>query len=176
MKNTQHWLLVLLLVVVLAGCSVSAPAPEDDALMKPESAEVREQLEAPADAMPAEPAENTGEVPGEEENASMPSGEEATIQTFTQTGSYRTPGGSHDLEITVGVEDGIVQSFDMQPVNVGNATVRGYIIKYGEGIEEQIIGKSLNDFDVPVRLNGSSLTYEGFEDAYDKVKQAASQL
>ncbi|WP_028280788.1 hypothetical protein [Arthrobacter sp. H5] len=93
--------------------------------------------------------------------------------TYTQSGSYQTPGGEETINVTLTVESDVVTDAVAEPMP-SNPTTELYQGKFSSGIKEQIVGRNLDELDV-TKVSGSSLTSSGFRSAVDQIKAEAVQ-
>jgi len=95
---------------------------------------------------------------------------ETALRELSGSGDYRSPSGSILTQVTIEVdENNIIQNVEVSsPTN--DRTSQNYIEKYNEGIKEELIGVSLNEAQSPEKVNGSSLTSKGFNEALDAIK------
>lgn len=91
--------------------------------------------------------------------------------TYTSTGSYASPSGKEQVEITLTVKDDKIfgAKFVGMAENPGSKRYQGM---FAEGFESAVVGKSLNTVTLS-QVNGSSLTPKGFNDAIAKIKLSA---
>lgn len=93
--------------------------------------------------------------------------------TFRAEGDYQSPGGLDIIELVLDVKDDIVQSLAINIVEA-DPTSEFMIGKFQDGIDEFIVGKNLDGLTSPEKVNGSSLTSEGFNIALAKIQQEAA--
>jgi len=92
--------------------------------------------------------------------------------TFSGTGSYETPGGRQEIDVTVVLRDGLVDSLRVDPA-ARNATSRHFQERFASVVVDHVVGRSLDDVSV-ARLAGSSSTGAGFMAALDQVVRDAT--
>lgn len=93
--------------------------------------------------------------------------------TYTKVGMYQSPGGADEITVTVVVKDDVVQSLSL--VNGGSNEGSVYNQKlFIEGVNSLVIGKKLEDVKVG-KVNGASLTGEGFNKAIGEIRTAAQK-
>jgi hypothetical protein len=102
---------------------------------------------------------------GAQESANYADGE------FTASGSYRSPDGTDDIQVSVTLESGIIKSVSVE-TKPKSTTGNTFQTLFKEGISGQVVGKSIDDVEVS-KVNGSSLTGTGFNQAINKIKQEA---
>lgn len=91
--------------------------------------------------------------------------------TYSATGTYVSPAGQEEVEITLTLQGDIVTS----AVFVGKATNPGSVKNqalFKAGFEQYVVGKPIDSINLTV-VNGSSLTPKGFMDALMKIKAQA---
>lgn len=93
--------------------------------------------------------------------------------TYTKTGTYVSPAGKEDLEVSLTISNDVVTGvavtgFATNPGSVNNQK------KFNDGIEAAVVGKSIDSINLTV-VNGSSLTPAGFMDALELIKAEAMQ-
>lgn len=92
------------------------------------------------------------------------------LTSLTQVGSYNSPAGEDTIEVTLTLNDqNIVQDVEIDYLG-NNGISRGKISDYEEGIKDIVIGQNINDVESPEKVNGSSLTSIGFNEAVNKMK------
>lgn len=91
--------------------------------------------------------------------------------TYSAEGVYRSPAGGESVHVTLVLKDDVVTgvTFKGDATNPKSITMQG---QFGAGINEAVVGKSLDDVSVGV-VNGSSLTGTGFMEAVTKIKAEA---
>lgn len=91
---------------------------------------------------------------------------------YTTKGSYRSPAQTEDVEFTFTIKDGAVE--DVVLVKESSIPMsEKYQDMFMEGIKKEIIGKKLTEIGTFDRVNGSSLTSKGFNQAMAELKQKA---
>lgn len=84
--------------------------------------------------------------------------------TFSGTGTYLTPARtSHELEVTLTVENGIVTAADVV-YDGGEGFSNPNQERFDGAFEAQVVGKALGDISLS-RVGGASLTSEAFNQA-----------
>ena len=91
---------------------------------------------------------------------------------YTSSGSYRTPGGTESIGLTVTLENNIIKDVILEQRASGGDT-EVYQSKFASGYRPLVIGKNIDEVELS-RVAGSSLTSNGFNDALDKIKQDAA--
>lgn len=92
--------------------------------------------------------------------------------TYTATGTYQSPGGQEQIELTVTLEDGVINS-TVAETKAASGTSRQYQKEFVNNYGVEIIGKNVDEVKLD-RVAGSSLTSNGFNDALDEIKQEAA--
>ena len=164
-KRVFHALAAASLLGV-AGCAGTAPTP---------GAEPAE--ETASSASPEAPAGSAApEAPvsaGPTEAAPAASGQTYKDGEFTQVGSYVSPGGTEEIGVTLTLEKDVVTAVTTQPMP-SNPTAKLYQERFSGGIQDEIVGKKLDELKVD-KVAGSSLTSGGFAEATDLIKSEAKQ-
>ncbi len=91
--------------------------------------------------------------------------------TYEATGSYANPGGESSVDVTLTVADNAVTEVEVAPGASG--TSLSYQQQFIAGIDQEVVGKSLNDIEV-TKVSGSSLTSGGFNEALAQIKSEAA--
>ncbi|WP_225214857.1 FMN-binding protein [Cellulomonas avistercoris] len=115
---------------------------------------------APADARPAaEPrAGHTPLAP-------------AADGTYSGSGSYETPGGRQQIDVTVVLADGVVTGVRVDPAAT-NATSLRFQERFASAVVDSVVGRTLDEVAVD-RLAGSSSTGAGFMAALERAVRDA---
>lgn len=92
--------------------------------------------------------------------------------TYTAEGSYQTPETVETISVTMTLKDDIVTDVEIvgDPLAPESTRYQGQFIS---GIDEHVVGKSLDELDVD-RVAGSSLTSGGFDQAVVLIKDEAT--
>jgi len=91
---------------------------------------------------------------------------------YSATGGYRSPAGPETIGVTLTVASSKVTAVAVEPKTI-NSTSRGYQIKYKDGVSAVVVGKTIDELSSLGRVNGSSLTSEGFKKALESIKLQA---
>lgn len=91
--------------------------------------------------------------------------------TYSATGSYMSPGGEDQINVTLVIANDIVTGATVTPA-AGDRVSSRYQQMFISGYQSQVIGKNIADINV-TRVSGSSLTPEGFNDALAQIKTQA---
>jgi len=92
--------------------------------------------------------------------------------TYTTKGNYRSPAQSEDVEFTFTIKDNTVEGVELSKGSTIPMSQK-YQGLFTEGIKKEIIGKKLSEIGTFDRVNGSSLTSKGFNQAMTELKQKA---
>ena len=92
--------------------------------------------------------------------------------TYTASGTYQSPGGTEEIEVTVTLEGNKITSTNAT-AKAASGTSRQYQQEFVGGYKDLIVGKDINDVELD-RVAGSSLTSNGFNDALEEIKQDAT--
>lgn len=94
--------------------------------------------------------------------------------TYSATGTYVSPGGQQSIGVTVTLESGKVTALELDRSHTKgtSATFQG---KFASGINDLVIGKSIDDLDDISKVSGSSLTSGGFKKAIAQIKEDAAE-
>ena len=124
----------------------------------------------------AETTEATGSSASADETASSnkstgdTSGDYAD-GSYSATGSYRTPGGTESIDVTVTLSGDTISSVDVTGSGRGDSA--RYQALFIDGISNIVVGKDIDEINVS-RVSGSSLTSTGFNNAIETIKQEAA--
>ncbi|HSD55626.1 MAG TPA: FMN-binding protein [Candidatus Saccharimonadales bacterium] len=91
--------------------------------------------------------------------------------TYSATGSYTSPGGSQQIEVSVTISNGRVTSTSATE-KASDSQSQSFQEDFISGYKSQVVGKSLDSIDLS-RVSGSSLTSQGFNDAIEQIKDQA---
>jgi uncharacterized protein with FMN-binding domain len=149
----------------VAGCAGTQAAPAEEPAGETSSSAAAPASEAPAEAAPAP-------------SAAASAAPEAAAQTYkdgeyTQVGSYVSPGGTEEIGVSLTLEKDVVTAVATQPMP-SNPTAKLYQERFSGGIQDEIVGKKLDELKVD-KVAGSSLTSGGFAEATDLIKSEAQQ-
>lgn len=92
--------------------------------------------------------------------------------TYTQSGSYESPAGPESVTVTVTVKDDVVTGLTVTP-NAVHETSQQFQGKFVAGINALVVGKKIDEIGGFAQVNGSSLTPQGFAEAFGAVKTSA---
>lgn len=91
--------------------------------------------------------------------------------TYTASGSYRSPGGNEEIDVTITITDGVVTESSVTPLAASRESME-YQDDFVSGYKSQVVGKSLADIQLG-KVSGSSLTSRGFNEALDQIRNQA---
>lgn len=92
--------------------------------------------------------------------------------TYTENASYQNPVGTANVTFVFTVKNNMLTDVAMTSPPAPGPTGH-YQSLFMAGIQEQVVGKSLNDIGSFSRVNGSSLTSGAFNQAIQQLKQSA---
>ena len=93
--------------------------------------------------------------------------------TYSATGPYVTPGGEQNSGVTVTLAAGTVTALELDR-SYAKGTSASFQEKFASGIDELVIGKSIDELDDVKKVAGSSLTSGGFKKAIAQIKEDAA--
>lgn len=123
--------------------------------------------EAPADASPSASSDTAGSGTDATADDGADAGAAPSDGTYTATGSYRSPAGPEQVEVTVTLADGVVTAVEVTPLAT-DPTSTSYQTRFASGVADQVVGRALADVEVD-KVSGSSLTSGGFMDALEQI-------
>lgn len=91
---------------------------------------------------------------------------------YTAEGKYYSPGGEQTIELELTIADGRISAVDLSGVEPDLESSR-YQQKFNAGLENLVVGKKIEESFITGRVNGSSLTADGFNDALDSIIEQA---
>ena len=92
---------------------------------------------------------------------------------YSAQGSYIPPSNqTEEVDVTLTLEDGVVTDLSVS-TSGNNPTSKQYQREFTSGVQEQVVGKSLDELDV-AKVAGSSLTSSGFNKALDTIRTEAA--
>lgn len=100
------------------------------------------------------------------------SGGSSASGTWTETGSYSTPGGQESVKVTLTAKAGTVTALKVSGSG-GTPNSRQYQSAFESGISSAVVGKPLATLKVGA-VSGSSLTGNGFNAAVEKIRADAA--
>ena len=90
--------------------------------------------------------------------------------SFSANGSYRTPGGTETINVSVTLKDDTITSVSVTGNGRGDSAE--YQSMFKSGVSSLTVGKDIDDVKLS-RVSGSSLTSTGFNSALDTIKTEA---
>lgn len=93
--------------------------------------------------------------------------------TYEVTGDYVSPGGPRDIGVTIVLVNGVITDATFE-ARATDATSKRFQDEFGDNFKSEVVGRNIDEV-VLVKVSGSSLTPNGFNDAVEKVKLEASQ-
>jgi uncharacterized protein YcfL len=161
----------LLGVLLIAGCSSQPSAPvtnnentpvvNNNALQTPEQTRNSESTNTEASTMVNSEKTTENEVKVTYNNG-----------TYEAEGNYMSPAGKEIVKVSMVVEGGKIMEMDLN-VDTQNKTSEKYKGLFKAGINELVMGKSLEEITGFSQVNGSSLTPKGFQMAIEAIKAEA---
>lgn len=91
--------------------------------------------------------------------------------TYTETGSYSSPGGQETISVTLTIASDAVSKVAVKTVKA-DPTATQYQSQFIGGISSVVVGKKIDELAVS-QVAGSSLTSQGFNSALTKIKADA---
>jgi hypothetical protein len=88
--------------------------------------------------------------------------------TYSEQGSYQSPGGLESVTVTLTLADNTVTAVEVAG-NGNNPNTAQYQGLFIRGIAAEVVGKNIDELAVD-KVAGSSLTSGGFNDAVGKIK------
>jgi len=114
----------------------------------------------------------TDETETAETGTAAEASSEYTDGSYTETGSYSTPGGTETLTVTATLEGGIVKSVSATG-SAKNGNSKQYQSEFLSAYQSKVVGKSVDEISLS-RVAGSSLTSTGFNKALEAIKADAT--
>lgn len=94
--------------------------------------------------------------------------------TYSATGDYIAPSGPETVGVSLTLSNGVISTVSTT-INSHDPDAVRYERRFSQGISGIVIGKTLDDAFVSGRVNGSSLTGDGFNAALETIKQEATR-
>ena len=92
---------------------------------------------------------------------------------YEATGAYTSPAGEETLGVSVTLEDGVVIAAEVEPQATHQVSLKLQNL-FKDGFADEVVGKDITEVELD-KVNGSSLTPEGFNDAIQQIiKEAAA--
>lgn len=86
--------------------------------------------------------------------------------------SFRQPDGIDYINLNFEVENGVVSSFEVEDVKVDRES-RRYNRNFNDGVQDLVIGKKVEDINLPYKVSGASLTTRAVSEKLDEIKSQA---
>ncbi|MCC7197849.1 FMN-binding protein [Candidatus Peregrinibacteria bacterium] len=172
MNKLSASFLAMMLLVVISACSGPETTPTP---ATPPSATTQTPPPATTPTSTTESATET-QTTTQATTESTPSESSTPIViadgTYTTKGNYRSPAQSEDVEFSFTIKANTVESVELTKGSTipNSQKFQGLFM---EGIKKEIIGKKLSEIGTFDRVNGSSLTPKGFNQAMTELKQKA---
>jgi uncharacterized protein with FMN-binding domain len=91
--------------------------------------------------------------------------------TYTESGSYQSPGGTETVDLTVTLKGGVITDTNLTN-HPATRDSEDYQSRFIDGYKSLVVGKKVDAVSLS-RVSGSSLTSGGFNQALDKIKSDA---
>jgi uncharacterized protein with FMN-binding domain len=91
--------------------------------------------------------------------------------TYTTTASYRSPGGSQDIGVSITLKDGVVTASSVT-AEATDGQAQDYQANFISGYKQYVTGKKIDSISLS-RVSGSSLTSNGFNNALKAIESQA---
>ena len=92
---------------------------------------------------------------------------------YSASGSYIPPSNqTEEVDVTLTLTDGVVTALEVK-TSGNNPGSKPYQREFSSGIQEQVVGKNIDELDVH-KVVGSSLTSSGFNKALDAIRAEAA--
>ncbi len=91
--------------------------------------------------------------------------------TYTVVGSYVSPGGPREVNVSVTLKGDIIADSTFEGLAT-DATSKRFQTEFATGYKQLVVGKKIDEVQL-TKVAGSSLTPKGFTDALEKVKAEA---
>ena len=154
--------IIAVLTILLLAISACSPAAEPVADPAPTAPDQEVETVPPR-------VEQEEEIPDPIESTAV---EGPEVQDISTEISYANPGGVDTMILTLSLNNGIIEDFEIEEVRVGRTASR-YIAEFEQVAPEYLIGKSLDEVAFPTRLAGASLTSAAFNEAFAELKDEA---
>ncbi|VVC01861.1 Uncharacterised protein [uncultured archaeon] len=147
---------LLLIGVLLSGCAQAS---------SPSAANSSNSLGAPA---PSASAPATAPDLAISDNKTGYDKTQATISqviadgNYTEPVTYMSPGGKDELMMSVVVKGDVITSVSITPTKADNKSMM-YMSNYNKNIQPLVVGKKINELNLPKNVAGSSLTNGAFK-------------
>jgi uncharacterized protein with FMN-binding domain len=148
--------------VALAGCATDTTDTTASTGSAPTGAATSAPSSSPDSSTPATGA---AEAPAEGSGT-------YTDGTYEATGSYTSPNGQEEVDVSITLESDIITAVTVTP-EATNPNSVNYQNQFADGIAAVVVGQSIDEIEVS-RVAGSSLTSGGFNEAVETIKSEAS--
>lgn len=129
-----------------------------------------DEQEASNAASPAAPSASAGA--SSSGSQSSPSGSYADGE-YSGSGSYIPPSGTtEEVDVKLTLKENVVTDLEVK-TSGKNLQSKQYQREFTSGINQEVVGKSLDELDVD-KVAGSSLTSQGFNRALDAIRSVAA--
>lgn len=95
-----------------------------------------------------------------------------TDGTYEAVGSYVSPGGPREINVSVTLANGLVSDTTFQG-GADDPTSQRFQKEFADNYKAMVVGKPIDEIAL-TKVSGSSLTPKGFQDALAKIKMEAS--
>lgn len=92
--------------------------------------------------------------------------------TYSAFGSYVSPAGTETIQVQVILTNDVISSVKVTP-QANDFESQRYQQRFSSGISSVVVGKPLDQAYINGRVNGSSLTGEGFNKALNSIRKEA---
>lgn len=154
-KQTVPALIGLAMIGVTAGCSTPTAEGEETTQTTPEQTDTA-----------------TSETDAAIETESATTESDYADGTYEASGSYTSPGGQEEVEVSITLESDVISAVEVTP-QATNPNSQRYQQEFASGIAAEVVGVDLDDVSVS-RVAGSSLTSGGFMAALEDIAAQAS--
>lgn len=152
-KQNFTKLLLLASLLGLTGCQQTTTTADNNKQVIPEN-----------DKVPVQEIPQKGEFLGMTEQNG--------VKVYEASGSYVSPATTEHIDVKLSLKGDVIDSVEMVSDSKSPKSLRFQGL-FLEGVKEEIIGKKLADVGEFTRVNGSSLTATGFNQAIAEIKGAA---
>lgn len=94
--------------------------------------------------------------------------------TYSATGSYKSPAGIEQINISVTIENDVITETTYKGLAENSRSIE-FQEKFGNGYREAVIGRNISSLQLS-KVSGSSLTPIGFNDALGKIRDEAARI
>lgn len=159
--------MIMMISLVFAGCTTNVtPEASTSEPVEQTTPDTTENIQEPE---PVEVQREQGEMTQEEI-------QEESLQlaiedgTYTETVTYSAPPGTEEINMEIEVQDNVITSLSIEGVN-SHPTSQTYKERSEQGLQDLLIGKNINEVEVPDKISGSSLTTKAFKEKYEELIQ-----